>query len=100
MRYSHEEPKMRMGMPVLTALALLGGAGVIATSTAYAQTNGMDRRDDRQDDRQGSRNAKQACKAGDEKSRAECRQMKRDVKHDSPAAASPTPAASSPTPPK
>ena len=91
---------MRIGTPLLTALALLGSAAVIVTSTVYAQTNGMDRRDDRQGDRQGSRAAKQACKAGDEKSRAECRQTKRDVKHDNVAAPSPTPAATTPTPPK
>ena len=48
---------------------------------AYAQTQGMERRDDRRDDRAGGRAAKQACKAGDEKSRAECRQVKRTTKH-------------------
>jgi hypothetical protein len=52
-------------------------AGIVP---AFAQTNGMDRRDNRGDDRSGSRAAKQACKAGDEKSRADCRQMKREVK--------------------
>jgi hypothetical protein len=41
----------------------------------------MDRRDDRRDDRAGGRAAKQECKAGDEKTRAECRQVKRDTKH-------------------
>jgi hypothetical protein len=47
---------------------------------ASAQTQGMERRGERHDDRAGARSAKQACKAGDEKSRAECRQMKREVK--------------------
>jgi hypothetical protein len=52
-------------------------AGIVP---AFAQTNGMDRRDNRGDDRSGSRAAKQACKAGDEKTRADCRQMKHEVK--------------------
>src|SRR6516165_6349855 len=72
---------MRRGIPVLTALALLAGAGVMVTATTYAQTSGGDRRDDRRDNRQGSRAQKQACKAGDEKSRSECRHEKRDTKH-------------------
>jgi hypothetical protein len=42
-------------------------------SNTYAQTSGGYRRDDRRDDRLGSRAQKQACKAGDEKSRPECR---------------------------
>ena len=106
---------MTQGIPVLTALALLAGAGVMVTATAYAQTSGGDRRDDRRDTRQGSRAQKQACKAGDEKSRSDCRQEKRDTKHGNsppassptaptatptPPASSPTPPASSPTPPK
>jgi hypothetical protein len=40
----------------------------------------MERRDDRRDDRAGARAAKQACKAGDEKTRAECRQVKHRAK--------------------
>ena len=47
---------------------------------ASAQTNGMGRRDERRDVRGEARAAKQACKEGDEKTRADCRQMKRDVK--------------------
>ena len=57
---------MRQKMQVLTALAVLAGAGVMVTATTYAQTSGGDRRDDRRDNRQGSRAQKQACKAGDE----------------------------------
>jgi len=53
---------------------------------AHAQTQGMDRRDDRRDDRAGAKAAKQECKAGDEKTRAECRQVKRDAKHGDPQA--------------
>lgn len=67
---------------ILTALALLATAGVVMTTTAYAQTQGMDRRDDRRDNRQDSRDEKAACKAGDEKNRAECRQDKRDTKQE------------------
>ena len=50
---------------------------------AYAQTQGMDRRDEHRDGRDAGRAAKQDCKAGDEKSRAECREEKRDTKHGS-----------------
>jgi len=52
-------------------------AGVVPT---YAQTQGMERRNERRDDRAGARAAKQACKAGDEKTRPECRQVKRAMK--------------------
>lgn len=92
-------PKMRHGMPVLTALIFLAGAGLMVTATTYAQTSGGERRDDRRDDRQGARAQKKACKAGDEKSRSECRKEKRDTKHsDSPPTASPAPTTTSPTP--
>jgi hypothetical protein len=57
------------GVGVLAALVVL--AGIVPAS---AQTQGTARR-------AGARAAKQACKAGDEKSRAECRQVKREVKH-------------------
>ena len=66
---------------VLAALVMLA-----SVAPAYAQTQGMERRDDRRDDRAGGRAAKQACKAGDEKSRAECRHTKREVKHGEPQA--------------
>jgi hypothetical protein len=58
--------------------AVVALAGVVP---AYAQTQGMERRDDRRDDRGAGRDAKQDCKAGDENTRAECRQVKRDTKH-------------------
>jgi hypothetical protein len=63
------------GVGVLTAAVVLSGI-----APAFAQTQGMGRRDDRRDDRAGARGAKQACKAGDEKTRADCRQMKHEVK--------------------
>jgi len=67
---------VRRGLGVLAALAALAGPIPV-----YAQTGGMDRRDDRRDDRSAGRAAKQDCKAGDEKTRAECREEKRDTKH-------------------
>ena len=65
----------RGGLGVLAAVLMLAGV-----APAYAQTQGMDRRDDRGDNRAGARAEKQACKAGDEKTRAECRHDKRDTK--------------------
>ena len=69
--------KMRFwrGVGVLAAVVVLAG-----TAPASAQTQGMERRNERRSGRAGARAAKQACKAGDEKSRAECRQVKREVK--------------------
>jgi len=67
--------KFWRGVGVLAAVVMLAGI-----APASAQTNGMERRGDRHTDRAGARSAKQACKAGDEKSRAECRQMKHEVK--------------------
>ena len=60
----------------MAAVVVLAGI-----APAYAQTQGMERRDDRRDNRAAGRAAKQACKAGDEKTRAECRQVKRTTKH-------------------
>ena len=68
---------MRKGTAAVVAALM-----VLSVGSAYAQTQGMERRDERQDDRSGARDAKQACKAGDEKTRAECRQGKRDVKQE------------------
>jgi hypothetical protein len=67
---------------VLAVLATVGSTFAIGAypQTAKAQTQGMERRDERSDTRQASRDVKQACKAGDEKSRAECRQGKHEVK--------------------
>jgi hypothetical protein len=69
-------------------VGLRGAACALATVVTlacivptYAQTQGMEHRDDRRDNRAGGRAAKQACKAGDEKTRAECRQVKRTTKH-------------------
>ena len=62
------------------AAAVVAALLVLSVGAASAQTQGMERRDERRDDRAGARATKQACKAGDEKTRAECRQGKRDVK--------------------
>jgi hypothetical protein len=53
---------------------------VLSVAPAYAQTQGMERRNERRNNRAAGRAAKQACKAGDEKTRAECRQLKRSTK--------------------
>ena len=66
----------RRGMGALAAIVMLA-----SFAPAYAQTQGMEHRDDRRDNRAGGRAAKQACKAGDEKTRAECRQVKHTTKH-------------------
>jgi hypothetical protein len=78
----------------LAAVVVLAGIAPVS-----AQTQGMERRNDRRANRAGARAAKQACKAGDEKSRVECRQAKREVKQagrnddssKADAAAAPTP---------
>jgi hypothetical protein len=67
---------------VLTALGLLIGGGTLIATTTYAQTSGMERRGDRRGNRDDGREEKQECKAGDEKSRPECRQDKRDTKQE------------------
>jgi hypothetical protein len=72
------QPKMSFwrGIGVLATVVLLAGS----IAPASAQTQGSERRSERRDVRGGSRAAKQACKAGDEKSRADCRHMKHEVK--------------------
>ena len=62
----------RMGLRT-TACALATVVTLACIVPTYAQTRGMERR-------QGARDVKQACKAGDEKTRAECRQGKRTTK--------------------
>ena len=66
----------RRGMGLSAAIVMLA-----LVAPAYAQTQGMERRDEHRDNRDQGRAAKQDCKAGDEKSRAECRQEKRTTKH-------------------
>jgi hypothetical protein len=63
------------------AAALAAVAMLLNVVPASAQTQGMERRNERRNVRQGARAAKQACKAGDEKTRVECRQLKRSYKH-------------------
>jgi hypothetical protein len=67
------------------AFAVLATAGsTIAIETypiaAHAQTQGMERRGERRDTRQTSRDVKHTCNASTDKSRAECRQGKHEVK--------------------
>ena len=83
----------RRGVGILAGIVLLA-----AVAPAYAETYGMERRGGRRNDRAAGRSAKQACKAGDEKSRVECRQEKRTTKHGGGAnTANPAPA---PNPPQ
>jgi hypothetical protein len=63
------------GVGALAAVAVLAGI-----ASASAQTQGMERRSEWRNNRAGARAPKQACKAGDEKSRAECREVKREAK--------------------
>ncbi len=70
---------------VLGALAILATVGSafatgIYPQTARAQTAGMEHRSERRDTRQTSREVKHECNAGSEKSRAECRHTKHEVK--------------------
>jgi sugar phosphate permease len=62
------------------AAAVVVALMMLSVGSASAQTQGMERRDERHDDRSGARATKQECKAGDEKTRAECRQTKRTTK--------------------
>jgi hypothetical protein len=73
-----------MSMRTSLGKAAAGLAAVVMLLNAVpasAQTQGMERRNERRNMRHGARATKQACKAGDEKTRAECRQMKRSYKH-------------------
>ena len=63
------------------AAAVAAVVMLLGTVPVSAQTQGMERRNERRNMRHGARATKQACKAGDEKTRAECRQMKRSYKH-------------------
>jgi hypothetical protein len=72
---------MGMRISLGKAAAVLAAVVMLLNAVpASAQTQGMERRNERRNVRQGARAAKQACKAGDEKSRPECRQMKRSIK--------------------
>jgi len=71
----------------LGALAMIATTGGTFTICAYpqivhAQTQGMERRAERRGTRQHSRELKHACNASEGKSRAECRQGKREVKQE------------------
>src|SRR5215831_17711436 len=78
---SAKETSMRKRFMRKGAAAVVAALLVLSIGAASAQTPGMERRDARRDNRAGARATKQACKAGDEKTRAECRQMKRSTKH-------------------
>ena len=63
-----------------TFCVLAAVVALASVTPVYAQTEGMERRDQRRDNRAAGRAAKQACKAGDEKTRPECRHVKRTTK--------------------
>jgi hypothetical protein len=69
--------KKRFWRPVGVLAIVVVIAGIAPVS---AQTEGGERRNERRDDRSGAQAAKQECKAGDEKTRAECRDVKHEVK--------------------
>jgi len=71
-------------LSTLAVLATVGSTFAIETYSlaAHAQTPGMTRRGERRDTRQTSRDVKHACNTSSEKSRAECRQQKHDVKQE------------------
>ncbi len=79
-------------LSTLAVLATVGSTFAIETYalTAHAQTPGMTRRGERRDTRQTSREVKHACNAHSEKSRAECRQQKHEVKHEGRTNGTPT----------
>jgi hypothetical protein len=81
--------ELRLGLR-RAACALATVMTLACVVPTYAQTRGMERR-------QGARNQKWACKAGEEKTRAECRQEKRHTKQASRQGK--TPAASPAQPP-
>jgi len=72
---------MRQSFIEKGAVAMAAALMFLSVAPTFAQTQGMGRRNDRRNARQSGRAAKQACKAGDEKTRVECRQQKRAVKN-------------------
>jgi hypothetical protein len=80
-RRTRKENRMSGLRALRSSICALAAVVTLASiAPVYAQTQGMERRDERRDTRAGARAAKQACKAGDEKTRPECRQMKRSTK--------------------
>jgi hypothetical protein len=72
---------MRQSFLGKSAVAVAAALMFLSVAPTLAQTEGMERRNDRRNARQSGRATKQACKAGDEKTRVECRQQKRAVKN-------------------
>jgi hypothetical protein len=61
---------MSMRTSLGKAAVALAAVAMLNAVPASAQTHGMERRNERRNVRQGAHAAKQACKAGDEKTRA------------------------------
>ena len=72
---------MRQSFVRKGTMALAAAFTFLSVAPAFAQTQGMERRNDRRNARQSGRAVKNACKAGDEKTRMECRHDKRTVKN-------------------
>ena len=72
---------MRQSFIGKSTVAIAAALTFFYVASAFAQTEGMERRNERRNARQAGRAAKNACKAGDEKTRVECRQEKRAVKN-------------------
>jgi hypothetical protein len=72
---------MRQSFLAKGAVVLAAALTFLSVAPAFAQTQGMERRNTRRNARQSGRAAKNACKAGDDKTRVECRQQKRAVKN-------------------
>ena len=75
---------MQRGFLVGAFGMVLVAGGLIAPPPGYSQRAGADNRQDardvKQQGREDARAAQADCKAGDEKTRAECRKEKRDAK--------------------
>jgi len=64
------------------AAIMIATFGITSVGSAYAQTQGVERRQDRRDTRQDARQGKRDCNASGQKGRSECRQEKRTTKQD------------------
>ena len=85
--------KKQAGLLFFVFAMVLVADDVVFPSTGYTETQGMERRQDRRVDRGDARDTKQTgrqegrevkddCLEGDQ-SRSDCRQEKREIKHDS-----------------
>ena len=71
-----------VGLVAVVATVSLPVAVAAYPLSAWAQTQGMERREGRRDTRQVSREVKHECNASNAGSRSDCRQVKREVKQE------------------